>query len=89
MRNRCAPRDPNNIAHCDEKSPKMMLVKPVPPLGELLPSLSNQLPLFPAFASGLLSIVVAVLILQSDQSRDDDDSGPGDGGLMQPVGAGA
>ncbi|MBM5815389.1 MAG: hypothetical protein FJ083_01985 [Cyanobacteria bacterium K_Offshore_surface_m2_239] len=55
-------------------------------LGELLPSATSQ---FPALSTVALATFVAVLliaILQSDQSSDDDDSGPGDGGLMQPVG---
>jgi hypothetical protein len=55
--------------------------------------------LFPLFASSpgsfaptdvlaLTAVAAAILftILQSDQSGDDDDSGPG-GGLMQPVGS--
>jgi hypothetical protein len=37
-----------------------------------------------------MALGVAVLIigfLQSGESSDDDDSGPGDGGIMQPVGS--
>jgi hypothetical protein len=39
-----------------------------------------------------MALTVAVLligVIQSGESSDDDDSGPGDGGIMQPVGSNA
>ncbi len=39
-----------------------------------------------------MALAVAVLligVIQSGESSDDDDSGPGDGGIMQPVGLSA
>jgi hypothetical protein len=67
----------------------LTFITPEMKLGELIPVASNPLPL-----SALLSIAcslaaVIVAVIQSSQSGDDDDPGPGDGGLMQPVGAGA
>jgi hypothetical protein len=58
-------------------------------LGELLPTVSQQLPVSATVAIGAFLAVLLIVVLQSDQRSDDDDSGPGDGGLMQPVGAGA
>lgn len=58
-------------------------------LGELLPSGLGASG-FPGWPSILLSTIVLVIaLLQSGESRDDDDSGPGDGGIMQPVGSSA
>lgn len=56
-------------------------------LTELLPAAATQFSLI-----GLLPMlctlgVIVVAVIQSGKSSDDD--GPGDGGLMQPVGAGA
>jgi hypothetical protein len=58
-------------------------------LGELLPSASSQLPDVFTFAIGAFLSVVLIVVFQSGQKSDDDDSGPGDGGLMQPVGLSA
>jgi hypothetical protein len=59
-------------------------------LGELLPSVSSQMPVMSTVAIGTFFAVVLIAVLQSGQSSDDDDSGPGgDGGLMQPVGLNA
>ncbi len=58
-------------------------------LGELLPSVSSQMPVMSSVAIGTFFAVVVIAVLQSGQSSDDDDSGPGDGGLMQPVGLNA
>jgi hypothetical protein len=60
-----------------------------PKLGELLPSVSSQMPVMSTVAIGTFFAVVLIAVLQSGQSSDDDDSGPGDGGLMQPVGLNA
>lgn len=58
-------------------------------LVELLSSESTA-PSFPALLTILLSVGVLVIgFLQASESSDDDDSGPGDGGIMQPVGMGA
>ncbi len=41
---------------------------------------------FPALLTILLTVSVLVIgFMQADGSSDDDDSGPGDGGIMQPV----
>jgi hypothetical protein len=41
---------------------------------------------FPALLTILLTVSVLVIgFIQADGSSDDDDSGPGDGGIMQPV----
>lgn len=58
-------------------------------LGEILPAVTNQLPASATVAIGTFCAVIIVALLQSGQSSDDDDSGPGDGGLMQPVGLNA
>jgi hypothetical protein len=58
-------------------------------LGELLPSVPTQFPTLSTVAIGTFVAVVLIALFQSDQSSDDDDSGPGDGGIMQPIGMNA
>ncbi|MFM9089977.1 MAG: hypothetical protein ACKOPT_17995 [Cyanobium sp.] len=47
----------------------------------------SQFPLSTVISMGCSLAVVIIAVIQSGKSSDDD--GPGDGGLMQPVGAGA
>jgi hypothetical protein len=58
-------------------------------LGEIIPSASSPLSLTAVVSISCSLAAVIVALIQSGQSCDDDDPGPGDGGLMQPVGAGA
>jgi hypothetical protein len=58
-------------------------------LVELFPSASSDTS-FPAiFIMALAVAVLLIGVIQSGESSDDDDSGPGDGGIMQPVGLSA
>ena len=76
-------------SHNRQKPARLRLLKLDFQLGELLPSVSSQLPLS-ATVTAIAAVGAFLLaVLQSDRSSDDDDSGPGDGGLMQPVGMGA
>jgi hypothetical protein len=76
-------------SHNRGKPARLRLLKLDFQLGELLPSVSSQLPLS-ATVTAIAAVGAFLLaVLQSDRSSDDDDSGPGDGGLMQPVGMGA
>jgi len=56
-------------------------------LPDLLPVASAQLPLHPLLPMLCSLAVIVLAVIQFGKSSDDD--GPGDGGLMQPVGAGA
>ncbi|MFN9548493.1 MAG: hypothetical protein ACK6AD_15750 [Cyanobacteriota bacterium] len=58
-------------------------------MDELLPIVSSPFPVSASLAIGTFLAVVIIALLESGQSSDDDDSGPGDGGLMQPVGLNA
>ncbi len=58
-------------------------------LGELIPASASPLPLTAILSIACSLAAVMIAVIQSGQSGDDDDPGPGDGGLMQPVGAGA
>jgi hypothetical protein len=48
---------------------------------------SSPFPFTSVISMGFSLAVVIIAVIQSGKSSDDD--GPGDGGLMQPVGAGA
>ena len=56
-------------------------------LPELLPATASQFPLSGSLPMLCTLAVIVVAVIQFGKSSDDD--GPGDGGLMQPVGAGA
>lgn len=56
-------------------------------LSDLLPVASTQLPLPTLLPMVCTLALIVVAVIQFGKSSDDD--GPGDGGLMQPVGAGA
>jgi hypothetical protein len=58
-------------------------------LVDLIPVSPSGLPLTAVLSIACFLAAVIVAVIQSGPSGDDDDPGPGDGGLMQPVGAGA
>jgi hypothetical protein len=56
-------------------------------LFDVFPPESSQIPLSTILSLASTLAVIVYAVIQSSKSSDDD--GPGDGGLMQPVGAGA
>jgi hypothetical protein len=71
------------------KALRLLFITRIMNMGEIIPAASSPMSVTAVISIACSLAAVIVALIQSGPSGDDDDSGPGDGGLMQPIGAGA